>query len=101
MDCTLWARDESFYVGETRRSVRLRYNEHIIDAKNKKTDTPFGLHQTKDPDQWLNSTNVSIQILHVSKDNPDQKMGINLHLRLKPAHGRGRLSAPPPQVFRR
>ena len=33
MDCTLCTKDESFYVGETRRSVRLRYNEHIRDEK--------------------------------------------------------------------
>ena len=85
MDCTLCTKDESFYVGETRRSVRLRYNEHIRDAKNKKTDTPFGLHQTKHPDVCLNSTNVSIQILHVSKDGPDRKIWESIYIRdLKP-----------------
>ena len=86
MDCTLCTKDESFYVGETRRSVRLKYNEHIRDAKNKKkTDTPFGLHQTKHPDVCLNSTNVSIQILHVSKDGPDRKIWESIYIRdLKP-----------------
>ena len=33
MDCTLCTKDESFYVDETRRSVRLRYNEHFRDKK--------------------------------------------------------------------
>ena len=37
LDCNLCSKDESFYIGETRRSVRLSYNQHIRDAKNRKT----------------------------------------------------------------
>ena len=74
MDCKLCGEGESFYIGETRRSVRLRYNEHIRDAKNNKIDTLFGLHQTKHPSVQLNNSNVSIKILHVSKDGPDRKI---------------------------
>ena len=81
MDCRLCASDESFYVGETRRSVRLRYNEHIRDAKNNKTDTPFGFHQTRHPDVQLDSSNVSIKILHVSKDGPDRKIWESVYIR--------------------
>ena len=81
MDCKLCGGGESFYVGETRRSVRLRYNEHIRDAKNKKTDTPFGYHQTKHPDVQLDSSNVSIKILHVSKDGPDRKIWESIFIR--------------------
>ena len=85
MDCRLCMIDESFYVGETRRSVRLRYNEHIRDAKNKKIDTPFGIHQSKHPGVQLDSSNVSIKILHVSKDGPDRKIWESLFIReLKP-----------------
>ena len=85
MDCKLCDKDQSFYVGETRRSVRLRYNEHIRDAKNIKTDTPFGNHQTKHPDVQLDSKSVSIQILHVSKDGPDRKIWESIFIRdLKP-----------------
>ena len=84
MDCQLCPQNASFYVGETRRSVRLRYNEHIRDAKNK-TDTPFGLHQRQHPSVQLNSSNVSIQILHVCKDGPDRKIWESLYIReLKP-----------------
>ena len=86
MDCQLCATNESYYIGETRRSVRLRYNEHIRDAKNKKTDTPFGIHQTIHPDTQLNSSNVAIKILHVSKDGPDRKIWESLFIReLKPS----------------
>ena len=81
MDCTLCASDESFYIGETRRSVRLRYNEHIRDAKNNKSDTPFGLHQEKHPGVQLNSSNVSIKILHKSKDGPDRKIWESIYIR--------------------
>ena len=41
MDCKLRAKDESFYVGETRHSVRLRHNEHIRDAKKNSKHTLF------------------------------------------------------------
>ena len=85
MDCKLCGASESFYIGETRRSVRLRYNEHIRDAKNSKIDTPFGLHQTKHPTVQLNNSNVSIKILHVSKDGPDRKIWESIYIRdLKP-----------------
>ena len=85
MDCSICRKDESFYIGETRRSVRLRYNEHIRDAKNRRTDTPFGLHQTKHPDVQLNSSNVSIKILRKSKDGPDRKIWESIYIRdLKP-----------------
>ena len=85
MDCRLCPENASFYVGETRRPVRLRYNEHIRDAKNGKKDTPFGLHQGKHPGVALNSGNTSIKIIHVSKDGPDRKIWESLYIRtLKP-----------------
>ena len=81
MDCKLCQKDESFYIGETRRSVRLRYNEHIRDAKNKRLDTPLGLHQTQHPGVQLDSSNVGIQILHVCKDGPDRKIWESMFIR--------------------
>ena len=85
MDCKLCAKDESFYVGETRRSVRLRYNEHIRDAKNHKTDTPFGVHQSKHPGVQLDSSSILIQISCASKDGPDRKIWESIFIRdLKP-----------------
>ena len=85
MDCGLCRNDEAFYIGETRRSVRLRYNEHIRDASNNKADTPFGLHQARHPGIPLNSSNISIKILHVCKDGPDRKIWESIYIRdLKP-----------------
>ena len=81
MDCKLFAKDESFYVGETRRSVRLRYNERIRDAKEHKTDTPFGVHLTKHLGVQLDRSSISIQILHVSKDGPEWKIWESIFIR--------------------
>ena len=85
IDCSLCEKDQTFYVGETRRAVRLRYNEHLRDAKNNRPDTPFGSHQAQHPDTPLTSTNTSIQILHVCKDGPDRKILESMYIRdLKP-----------------
>ena len=35
---------DSLYIGETKRPVRLRFNEHLRDALNKSEDTPMGDH---------------------------------------------------------
>ena len=32
---------DSDYIGETKRQIRLRFNEHLRAAKNKPRDTPF------------------------------------------------------------
>ena len=34
------------YIGETKRSVRLRFNEHLRDARHRAPDTPLGDHMT-------------------------------------------------------
>ena len=81
VDCLRCGEGESFYVGETRRSVRLRYNEHLRDAKNKRGETPFGLHQQHHPDIELNSSNLRLQILHKAKDGPDRKIWESIFIR--------------------
>ena len=73
IDCLACEDGESFYIGETRRSVRLRFNEHLRDAKNKREETPFGSHQGHH-DVQLNSSNLSLKILHKAKDGPDRKI---------------------------
>ena len=35
------------YIGETKRSVRLRFNEHVHNVKNGTVDTPIGDHFTE------------------------------------------------------
>ena len=36
--------DEVTYVGECKRPIRLRFNEHVLNAKHSSPDTPFGDH---------------------------------------------------------
>ena len=35
------------YIGETKRPVRLRFNEHVLNAKNGTVDAPIGDHFTE------------------------------------------------------
>ena len=81
IDCTTCGEGKTFYVGETRRSVRLRFNEHLRDAKNKRGETPFGLHQQLHPDIELNSSNLRLKILHKAKDGPDRKIWESIFIR--------------------
>ena len=65
--CTLC--QDTNYIGETKRPVRLRFNEHLRDAKNKTSDTPFGEHmRNQHPDAGISSTTLNIKILRRCKD---------------------------------
>ena len=81
IDCLVCEEGESFYVGETRRAIRLRFNEHVRDAKHKRGETPFGLHQQLHTDTELNSSNLRLRILHKAKDGPDRKIWESIFIR--------------------
>ena len=81
IDCLVCNEGESFYVGETRRSVRLRFNEHVRDAKNKRGETPFGMHQQQHTETELNSSNLRLHILHKARDGPDRKIWESIFIR--------------------
>ena len=55
------------------------------EAKNKKEDTPFGLHQHHHHDTELNSSNLSLKILHKAADGPDRKIWESIFIRDLPA----------------
>ena len=60
---------DSNYIGETKRPVRLRFNEHLRDSKNKTADTPFGDHmRIHHPDANVTSTTLKVRILRRCKD---------------------------------
>ena len=81
--CTLC---KDTYVGETKRLVRLRFNEHLRDAKNKTTDTPFGDHMRKQhPDAHISASTLNIKILRHCKDVASLKITESKYIRdLKP-----------------
>ena len=63
------------YVGESRRSVRVRFGEHIADARNKRVDTPLGDHQlSAHPNRSRIASDFCLSIIHHCKDGPDRKI---------------------------
>ena len=79
LTCTLCKKT---YIGETGRMVRLRYNEHLRDAKNKRKDSPWGdhfsqEHQNAQPDH----TTITASILQACSQDRDRKIAESLHIR--------------------
>ena len=70
---------ESTYIGETKRPVRLRFNEHIRDAINVSEGTPMGDHfkECHSSDD-IPSIPIGIRILYRSRDHPDRKIAESL-----------------------
>ena len=86
LNCNLCAAKGSdvSYVGETKRPIRLRLNEHILAAKNHTPDTPLGDHFAEchpaDPFP-ARSVPVTAKILQKTKDHPERKLAESLFIR--------------------
>ena len=70
------------YIGETKRPVRLRFNEHVRDAVNRSEGTPMGdhfmmCHATTD----VPHIPLGVKILYKAKDHPDRKIAESLLIR--------------------
>ena len=79
LTCTLC---QKTYIGETGRMVRLRYNEHLRDAKNKRRDSPWGEHflnehRNSQPDP----KSVIARIIQVCSKERDRKIAESLHIK--------------------
>jgi len=81
IDCTLCPDGQSFYIGESRRAIRKRFNEHLGDARNKRMDSPFGIHQNKHLTTPLTSQNLKVCILARASDGPDRKIKESICIR--------------------
>ena len=67
------------YIGETKRPVRLRFNEHLRDALNGAQDTPMGDHfRESHPPMERGSEQLKVRILYRSRDHPDRKIAESL-----------------------
>ena len=75
------------YVGETGRMVRLRYNEHLADARHQRLEKPWGGHfADKHPDITASPDNMKIAILQRVQDIVERKIAETIHLRrLRPS----------------
>ena len=70
------------YVGESKRPIRLRYNEHLRDMVRRKEDTPMGDHvRTAHPEADCSSSSVEVRILYRAMDHPDRKIAESLMIR--------------------
>ena len=79
--CKLCARETS-YVGESKRSFRLRFNEDLRDAKNKTRSTPFGEHfMLVHANAKVDEISLSISILQVCKDMAELKIVESMEIR--------------------
>ena len=85
--CQIHGREE-FYIGECTRPVRYRFNEHLSDARLRRTDTPLGEHVL---DFHLKASNIQIntgfriEILTAGRDCAEIKIAESIQIRnLKP-----------------
>ena len=72
------------YIGETKRPLRLRFNEHVRDMLSKTQDTPMGDHFRENHASIETLSSVlplKIRILYKSKDHPDRKIVESLLIR--------------------
>ena len=70
------------YIGETKRPVRLRFNEHLRDSKNKSKDTPFGDHmRDHHPDTSITASSLRLHILRRCKDVASLKITESKYIR--------------------
>ena len=82
---TLCIKDESFYVGETRRSVRLRYNEHIRNEKTKQ-ENRYSLRSPPNQTPWCMSQQNQCfypNFTCLQRRSRPEDLGINLQSRSK------------------
>ena len=72
---------EGVYIGETKRPLRLRFNEHVRDMINRTPDTPMGDHFTeKHSNSFVHGSSIPLKIkmMYKSKDHPDRKIAESL-----------------------
>ena len=70
------------YIGETGRMVRLRYNEHLRDAKNNRTDSPWGEHFKKEhQNHQPDPRSITARVLQVCNNERDRKIAESLYIR--------------------
>ncbi|XP_043233381.1 uncharacterized protein LOC122387335 [Amphibalanus amphitrite] len=79
LTCTLCNRS---YIGETGRHIRLRYNEHLRDAKNHRMDSPWGDHFRDDhPRCRPEPQHIAAKILQTCNTSRDRKIAESLWIR--------------------
>ena len=80
--CNLCVEKPAVYIGESKRRVRDRFNEHLRDAKNRTRNTPLGDHITQmHQSSKVSSTSFKISIEKICKDVADLKITESVEIR--------------------
>ena len=71
---------ENIYIGETKRPVRLRFNEHVRDALHETEGTPImGDHfREHHSGSHVPPIPLQIQVIYRARDHPDRKIAESL-----------------------
>ena len=74
---------EGIYIGETKRPLRLRFNEHVRDMLNETEDSPMGEHFKACHSGIAHDSRIplKVRVLYRSKDHPDRKIAESLMIR--------------------
>ena len=83
LSCTLCG---AKYIGESKRPLRLRYNEHLRCAANETQLTPIGDHFSEchagmSKAEKLADPPLEVRILKKTRDHPDRKITESLYIR--------------------
>ena len=73
------------YIGETKRPIRLRFNEHVLCARNKTPDTPIGDHFIDAHQHYVlqkKEIPLTVEILQRTGDHPHRKICESLLIRV-------------------
>ena len=71
-------------MGETKRPIRLRFNEHVLSAKNKTRDTPIGDHfgsAHRELELQRGVIPLTVEIIQKTGDHPHRKISESLQIR--------------------
>ena len=80
--CNLCVEKPAVYIGESKRRVRDRFNEHLRNAKNRTRNTPLGDHITRvHQSSNVTSTSFKISIERICKDVADLKIAESVEIR--------------------
>ena len=74
------------YIGESKRPLRLRFNEHLRCAANETTLTPVGdhfeaCHKGIPKADKLANPPIEVRVLKKTRDHPDRKISESLYIR--------------------
>ena len=76
--------NSEYYIGESKRPIRYRFNEHLGDARLRRMDTPLGEHILNSHTDISNAdvnNAFHIEILSTDRDVPEVKIDESVHIR--------------------